>query len=174
TPLVGARGAPLPRPPPAPSLPLIAPCLSRTPTPLAINAAGGQESIRRGATVLAPGVAPKPGSAPPVRSAPPHRGEDIHIAPKTSDEPRPARPTRWWTFLIPIGIGVVLAVVTGMWWFLLFSISAPISGYVAYLVEKRRYARDCEQCRHERHAAESEACSRLSELGAAQRRTVFA
>src|SRR5699024_12293494 len=80
----------------------------------------------------------------------------------------------WCTFLIPIGFALVLAVVTGMSWFLLFSISAPISGSVAYLVEKRRYARDCEQCRRERHAAESEARSRLSELEAAQRRTVFA
>src|SRR5699024_10142630 len=124
------------RPPHDTSLTLIGPCLSRTPTSLAINAAGGRESICRGATVLAPapGVAPQPGIAPPVRSPPSHRGEDIHIAPKTIDDPRPARPPQWWTFLIPIGIGVVLAVVTGMWWFLLFSISAPISGYVAYLV----------------------------------------
>ena len=171
---VDPRRAQLSRLPHDSSLTIIDPCLSRTPTPLAINAAGGRESIRRGATVLAPGVAPQPGSAPPVRSPPPHRGEDIHIAPKTIDDPRPARPPQWWTFLIPIGIGVVLAVVTGMWWFLLFSISAPISGYVAYLVEKRRYARDCEQCRRERHAAESEARSRLSELESAQRRTIFA
>src|SRR5699024_9900845 len=45
---------------------------------------------------------------------------------------------------------------------------------VAYLVEKKRYARDCEQCRRERHAAETEARARLSELESAQRRTIFA
>src|SRR5699024_6678558 len=142
----------------------IDPCLSRTPTPLAINAAGGRESIRRGATALAPGVAPQPGSAPPVRSPPPHRDEDIHIAPRTPDEHQPASQQQWWSCLIRLGHGVVVAVVTGWWWFLLFSISAPMSGYVADIVEKKRYDGDCEQSRRERHAAETEARARLSEL----------
>src|SRR5699024_4689423 len=110
---VDPRRAQLSRLPHDSCLTIIDPCLSRAPTALAINAAGGRESIRRGATVLAPGVAPQPGSAAPVRSPPPHRDEDIHIAPKTIDDPRPARPPPWWTFLIPIGIGGVLAVGTG-------------------------------------------------------------
>src|SRR5699024_9327361 len=145
---VDPRRAQLSRLPHDSSLTIIDPCLSRTPTPLAINAAGGQESIRRGATVLAPGVAPKPGSARPVRAPPPHSGDAIPLPPKTFGAPRPARPLQWWTFLVPIAAGVVPAVVTGMWRSLVFSISAASSGYVAYLVEKRRFAGESEQRRH--------------------------
>lgn len=49
---VDPRRAQLSRLPHDSCLTIIDPCLSRTPTPLAINAAGGRESIRRGATVL--------------------------------------------------------------------------------------------------------------------------
>src|SRR5699024_10324177 len=88
-------------------------------------------------------------------------------------DPRPARPPQWWTFLIPIGIGVVLAVATGMWWFLLFSVSAPLSGWVAYLVEKKRFARDSAQCRRDRDEALAEARTRLSRLEARHRAAIF-
>ncbi|MDN5909694.1 MAG: hypothetical protein L0J13_10460 [Brevibacterium sp.] len=90
--------------------------------------------------------------------------EPTHVAPVPIDDPRPAKPPQWWAFLIPIAIGGVLALVTGMWWFLLFSVSAPISGYVAYVMEKRRYARDCLQCAIDRRTAIETARRRLTAL----------
>ncbi|WP_350269339.1 FtsK/SpoIIIE domain-containing protein [Brevibacterium sp. CBA3109] len=92
------------------------------------------------------------------------------MAPAPIDDPRPAKPPQWWAFLIPIAIGGVLAVVTGMWWFLLFSVSAPISGYVSHVMEKRRYARDCAQCVIDRRAAIETARRRLATLVAEHRR----
>lgn len=172
------------------SLTVIDPCISREPQLLTIDATDGQGISLLGATVLAPspetdsrrGTDPNSDSpsasstaahAPQIRSPPQALADDVHIAPKTVDDPRPARPPQWWTFLIPIGIGVVLAAATGMWWFLLFSISAPISGYVAYLVEKKRFTRDCRQCRRDRAAATADARNRLDELVAAHRRSAF-
>ncbi|WP_166973105.1 FtsK/SpoIIIE domain-containing protein [Brevibacterium atlanticum] len=163
------------------SLTVIDPCISRTPVPLRLDATSSHAAVHIGATVLAPapgtaataGTAPSSGT-PQIRSPPWGRSDDIHIAPKTIADPQPARPPQWWTFLIPIGIGVVLAVMTSMWWFLLFSVSAPLSGYVAYLVEKKRFARDREQCLRDRAAALDEAHIRLDSLEADQRRTAYA
>jgi S-DNA-T family DNA segregation ATPase FtsK/SpoIIIE len=163
------------------SLTIIDPCISRSPVPLSLDAAGGREATCLGATVFAPAPGPhritaeRPtaASAPQIRSPPFSRGEDTHIAPNTVDDPRPARPPQWWTFLIPVGIGVVLAVATGMWWFLLFSASAPLSGYLAYLMEKKRFARDSEQCLRDRAAALTEARARLRTAEAAHRATAF-
>ncbi|WP_432789416.1 FtsK/SpoIIIE domain-containing protein [Brevibacterium sp. K11IcPPYGO002] len=163
-------------------LTVIDPSISRTPQPLRLDATGDQPAIRLGTTVLAPGTADGSSarasssaahSTPPIRSPPLHHSDDIHIAPKTIDDPRPARPPQWWTFLIPVGIGVVLAVATGMWWFLLFSVSAPLSGWVAYLVEKKRFTRDSAQCRLDRDEAVAEARARLRRLEAAQRHRIF-
>ena len=92
------------------------------------------------------------------------------MAPRLIDDPRPAKPPQWWAFLIPIAIGGVLALVTGMWWFLLFSVSAPISGYVAYVMEKRRYVRDCAQCVIDRKGAVETAKRRLATLVTEHRR----
>ncbi|UVI35094.1 FtsK/SpoIIIE domain-containing protein [Brevibacterium spongiae] len=167
------RRARLSRLPHDQSLTVIDPCISRTPQFLELNAANGQGVSILGATVLAPSVPPTPEPAPQIRSPPTSRADDIHIAPTTVDDPRPARPPQWWTFLIPIGIGVVLALATGMWWFLLFSVSAPLSGYVAYLVEKRRFTRDVEHCRRGRAAAAADARARLHELITAHRRSAF-
>ncbi|SDS32238.1 AAA-like domain-containing protein [Brevibacterium siliguriense] len=163
-------------------LTLVDPCISRTPQPLRLDATGAQPAVHVGASVLAPttaegsaaGASSSTGrSAPLIRSPPLQRSDDIHIAPKTIDDPRPARPPQWWTFLIPVGIGVVLAVVTGMWWFLLFSVSAPLSGWLAYLVEKKRFTRDSAQCRLDRDDALAEARTRLSRLEAKHRHTIF-
>jgi S-DNA-T family DNA segregation ATPase FtsK/SpoIIIE len=176
------RRAFLSRLPHSDCLTLVDPCISRTPQPLQLDATGDQPAIHVGATVLAPGTADSSSadpsysasrSAPPIRSPPLHRSDDIHIAPKTIDDPRPARPPQWWTFLIPVGIGVVLAVTTGMWWFLLFSVSAPLSGWVAYLVEKKRFTRDSAQCRLDRDEALAEARARLSRLETAHRQMIF-
>lgn len=68
---------------------------------------------------------------------------------------------------------MVLAVATGMWWFLLFSVSAPLSGWVAYLVEKKRFTRDSAQCRLDRNEALAEARTRLSRHEATQRHRIF-
>lgn len=163
-------------------LTIIDPTISRAPQPLRLDATGTQPAAALGATVLAPGTADGSSagapssaarSAPPIRSPPLHHSNDIHIAPKTIDDPRPARPPQWWTFLIPVGIGVVLAVATGMWWFLLFSVSAPLSGWVAYLVEKKRFTRDSAQCRLDRDESLAEARARLSRLEATRRHMIF-
>ena len=176
------RRAFLSRLPHSDCLTLVDPCISRTPQPLQLDATGDQPAIHVGATVLAPGTADSSSadpsysasrSAPPIRSPPLHRSDDIHIAPKTIDDPRPARPPQWWTFLIPVGIGVVLAVVTGMWWFLLFSVSAPLSGWVAYLVEKKRFTRDSARCLLDRDEALAEARARLRRLEATHRHLLF-
>ena len=176
------RRAFLSRLPHSDCLTLVDPCISRAPQPLRLDATGDQPAIRVGATVLAPGTADSPStgasssvsrSAPPIRSPPLHSNDDVHIAPRTIDDPRPARPPQWWTFLIPVGIGVVLAVVTGMWWFLLFSVSAPLSGWVAYLVEKKRFTRDSAQCRLDRDAAVAEAHARLRRLETTHRHMIF-
>ncbi len=176
------RRARLSRLPHADCLTVIDPCISRTPQPLCLDATSARPAVQMGASVLAPGTADgssarasssAAGSPPPIRSPPLHRSDDTHIAPKTIDDPRPARPPQWWTFLIPVGIGVVLAMVTGMWWFLLFSVSAPLSGWVAYLVEKKRFTRDSAQCRLERDDALDEARTRLRHLEGTHRRAVL-
>ena len=176
------RRARLSRLPHADCLTLVDPCISRTPQPLRLDATGAQPAVHVGATVLAPGTtdwssadasSSTARSAPPIRSPPLQRNDDVHIVPKTIDDPRPARPPQWWTFLIPVGIGVVLAVATGMWWFLLFSVSAPLSGWIAYLVEKKRFARDSAQCRLDRDDALTEARARLNRLEATHRHMIF-
>ena len=152
------------------SLTIVDPCMSRQPALLELGPAREQPFSSLGTTVFSP----LPSSTTPTRNAdaqsplpqgPPHPGrEPTHVAPAPVADPRPAKPPQWWTFLIPIGIGAVLAVVTGMWWFLLFSVSAPISGYVAYVMEKRRYTRDCLQCATDRRAAIESARTRITAL----------
>lgn len=82
-------------------LTLVDPCISRTPQPLRLDATGAQPAVHVGASVLAPttaegsaaGASSSTGrSAPLIRSPPLQRSDDIHIAPKTIDDPRPARP----------------------------------------------------------------------------------
>lgn len=176
------RRAHLSRLPHPDCLTIIDPSISRAPQPLRLDATGTGPAAALGATVLAPG--PSYGSsagtsssaarsAPPIRSPPLHHSNGIHIAPKTIADPRPARPPQWWTFLIPVGIGVVLAVATGMWWFLLFSVSAPLSGWVAYVVEKKRFTRDSAQCRLDRDEALAEARARLGRLEKSHRQMIF-
>ena len=176
------RRARLSRLPHPDCLTIIDPSISRAPQPLRLDATGTGPAAALGATVLAPGTADGSSagssssaarSAPPIRSPPLHHSNDIHIAPKTIDDPRPARPPQWWTFLIPVGIGVVLAVATGMWWFLFFSVSAPLSGWVAYVVEKKRFTRDSAQCRLDRDEALAEARARLSRLETSHRQMIF-
>lgn len=141
------------------SVTIVDPCMSREPTRLELGPAREQTFASLGTTVFSPAspdlsrsrsahVRNDAASTPAFggrASARPGR-EPTHVAPAAVDGPRPAKPPQWWTFLIPIVIGGVLALVTGMWWFLLFSASAPISGYVAYAMEKRRFARESAQC----------------------------
>jgi S-DNA-T family DNA segregation ATPase FtsK/SpoIIIE len=58
--------------------------------------------------------------------------------------PVPA-PTRahWLLYLVPALLGVVLALTTGMWWFLLFSLSGPLTAALTGCVERRRHRADC-------------------------------
>ncbi|WCE39199.1 FtsK/SpoIIIE domain-containing protein [Brevibacterium sp. BDJS002] len=150
------------------SLTIVDPCLSRQPARLELGPAREQTFSALGTTIFSP-ISPTISHS---RRPPPDTSrtrmfagsgrEPTHVAPESVDDPRPAKPPQWWAFLIPIAIGGVLAVVTGMWWFLLFSVSAPISGYVAYVMEKRRYARDCAQCVLDRRAALETARRRLS------------
>lgn len=126
----------------------------------------GSPAVASGTVVLPTASVP---SAPTARTGPtthrsrsfdsrsPFRSATAHIAPDEVDRPRPARPPQWWTFLIPIVIGVLLAVTTKMWWFLLFSVSAPLSGYVAFVLERRRFARDTRAYDHASLAARASA-----------------
>lgn len=52
-------------------------------------------------------------------------------------------------YAIPIVLGVVLMLVTNMWWFLLFSVAGPLSAGVTWWSSRRRYARDLAQALHE-------------------------
>lgn len=52
-------------------------------------------------------------------------------------------------YAIPIVLGVVLMLVTHMWWFLLFSVAGPVSAGVTWWSSRRRYARDLAQALHE-------------------------
>lgn len=156
-------------------LTIVDPCMSRQPTRLELGPAREQTFSSLGTTIFAPSARTRPQpiearSNPHITraSATPGR-EPTHVAPAPIDEPRPAKPPHWWAFLIPIAIGGVLAIVTGMWWFLLFSVSAPISGYVAYVMEKRRYSRDCTQCVIDRQTAVETAKRRLAALVAEHR-----
>ncbi|GAA1850915.1 FtsK/SpoIIIE domain-containing protein [Brevibacterium marinum] len=151
------------------SVAIVDPCMSRRSTPLELGPAREQTFASLGTTVFSPTAPTLPwsrnahvhheaastpafgGRAP----AHPRRGP-THVAPAPVDDPRPAKPPQWWAFLIPIAIGGVLALVTGMWWFLLFSATAPISGYVSFAMEKRRFARESAQCAIDRrHAIET-------------------
>lgn len=151
-------------------LTIVDPCMSRQPARLELGPAREQTFSSMGTTIFAP-TSPTRVQPSETRSdhhllrAPTNPGrEPTHVVPAPIDEPRPAKPPQWWAFLIPIAIGGVLAIVTGMWWFLLFSVSAPISGYVAYVMEKRRYVRDCAQCVIDRQAAIETAKRRLATL----------
>ncbi|GAA1934405.1 hypothetical protein GCM10009689_12780 [Brevibacterium antiquum] len=156
-------------------LTIIDPCMSRQPARLELGPAREQTFSSLGTTIFAPtyparNQAGEAHSRPPLPRAPTSpRREPTHVAPAAIDDPRPAKPPQWWAFLIPIAIGGVLALVTGMWWFLLFSVSAPISGYVAYIMEKRRYVRDCARCVIDRRAAVETARQSLATLVAEHR-----
>ncbi|MDK8345512.1 MAG: FtsK/SpoIIIE domain-containing protein [Brevibacterium sp. UMB1308B] len=52
-------------------------------------------------------------------------------------------------YAIPIVLGVVLMLVTHMWWFLLFSVAGPLSAGVMWWSSRRRYARDLTQALQE-------------------------
>ncbi|PCC44736.1 hypothetical protein CIK65_00810 [Brevibacterium aurantiacum] len=157
-------------------LTIVDPCMSRQPSRLELGPTREQTFSSLGTTIFAPTFPAR--TRPSEASSAPHlpRGSTIpsrdptHVAPAPVDEPRPAKPPQWWAFLIPIAIGGVLALVTGMWWFLLFSVSAPVSGYVAYVMEKRRYVRDCAQCVIDRQAAIETAKRRLATLVTGHRR----
>lgn len=77
-----------------------------------------------------------------------------HVDPRNRDSPpapvswpsaqtvSPPRPPHFAHYVIPIVLGVVLMLVTHMWWFLLFSIGGPISAGLSLVIDKRRYARE--------------------------------
>ena len=152
------------------SLTIVDPCMSRQPALLELGPARQHPFSSLGTTVFSPlsssMMSTRNASEQSLltRGPPPPGREPTHVAPSPVADPRPAKPPQWWAFLIPIGIGAVLAVVTGMWWFLLFSVSAPISGYIAYAMEKRRYTRDCLQCATDRRVALDAARTRITTL----------
>lgn len=145
---------------------IVDPCLSRQITRMELDPSGHRPFSIAGTTILLP-VA----TSAPVDTAL-DAVDDMtttEVAPDPVAEPRPARPPQWWTFLIPIVIGIVLAVATGMWWFLLFSASAPLSGYVAYRMERRRFVRDSARFAADRTRAVDDARDHLAELIAEHR-----
>ncbi|GAA4282842.1 hypothetical protein GCM10022261_03730 [Brevibacterium daeguense] len=54
----------------------------------------------------------------------------------------PPRPPSWVYYVLPLVFGVVLVLLTGMWWFLLFTLSGPLSAGLNWLLEKRRFAEE--------------------------------
>ncbi|WP_344337531.1 FtsK/SpoIIIE domain-containing protein [Brevibacterium salitolerans] len=59
----------------------------------------------------------------------------------------PARPPSWALYAVPLAIGVVLVLVTGMWWFMLFSLAGPLTAVLGLRTEKRRVRRETEEAR---------------------------
>lgn len=169
---VDPRTTRLSRLPSEEALLLADPCLSRSPTVLDLGTSGSGTHAAIGSSIIVPGSLldrSRRGTPPP-----PSKGlsghETVHVAPAAVEEPRPARPPQWWAFLIPIGIGIALALLTGMWWFLLFSLSAPLSGYLAHIVEKRRFARDSARHVVDTARALDDAVARAEGLVAVRRR----
>lgn len=58
------------------------------------------------------------------------------------DEVSPVRSPSWIVYAAPIGIGVILALVIGTWWFLLLSLAGPATAAVTLRSERRRFARE--------------------------------
>ncbi|RBP68136.1 FtsK/SpoIIIE family protein [Brevibacterium sanguinis] len=131
---------------------ILDPCLSRRATRWVLDPAGRRPFASAGSTILLPDPSAARGSSGAAAQ---------EVAPAAVEEPRPVRPPQWWAFLIPIAIGIVLALATGMWWFLLFSASAPLSGYVAHAMEKRLFNRDMERFEADTRSARADALDRL-------------
>lgn len=136
------------------------PCLSREPVLLELAPERQHPFTTCGATIFAPLTA-LDAQSPPVAPA--------TVSPDRVDEPRASKPPQWWVYVIPIVIGVVLALATGMWWFLLFSASAPISGIVAHAMDKRRLKREWEAHGADCAAACERALTRTEQLVADHR-----
>ncbi len=67
------------------------------------------------------------------------------------DQVTPVRSPSWIVYAAPIGIGVILALVIGTWWFLLLSLAGPATAAVTLRVERRRFTRETRESRR-RHA----------------------
>ncbi|SMX80899.1 FtsK/SpoIIIE family protein [Brevibacterium sp. Mu109] len=86
-----------------------------------------------------------------------HSGDhrtDASPAPLAWPEPEDVTPVRspsWLVYAAPIGIGIILALVIGTWWFLLLSLAGPATAAVTLRVERRRFARETIESRR-RHA----------------------
>lgn len=57
-------------------------------------------------------------------------------------EVRPPEAPSWIFYLLPLVLGIVLVLVTGMWWFLLFTLSGPLTAGVRWRMETRRWKRE--------------------------------
>lgn len=120
---------------PAAALQLFDPHMSRTPTPFA--PAPSAALTTHGATHL--------GTHDPRERITPPEPLTWPAAPRVT-APRAPHLAH---YAIPIVLGVVLMLVTHMWWFLLFSIAGPLSAWVMWWSSRRRYARDLAQALHE-------------------------
>ncbi|SMY12221.1 FHA domain-containing protein [Brevibacterium jeotgali] len=69
------------------------------------------------------------------------------------DDVTPVRSSSWIVYAAPIGIGIILALVIGTWWFLLLSLAGPATAAVTLRVERRRFARETVQCRRRHRRA---------------------
>ncbi|WP_169309661.1 FtsK/SpoIIIE domain-containing protein [Brevibacterium mcbrellneri] len=117
------------------TLQLFDPHMSRTPTPFAPAAAAALTTL--GATHL--------GTYDPRERTTPPEPLTWPAAPRVT----PPRAPHMAHYAIPIVLGVVLMLVTHMWWFLLFSVAGPLSAGVMWWSSRRRYARDLAQALQE-------------------------
>lgn len=116
---------------PEAALQLFDPHMSRAPTPFAPAPAAALTTI--GATHLGT-YDPRDRTTPPEPLTWP-------TAPRVT-APRAPHMAH---YAIPIVLGVVLMLVTHMWWFLLFSVAGPVSAGVTWWSSRRRYSRDLTQ-----------------------------
>lgn len=85
------------------------------------------------------------------------------------DDVSPVRSPSWIVYAAPIGIGIILALAIGTWWFLLLSLAGPATAAVTLRVERRRFARETIESRRRHTRAVTRTLTDLD-----SRRRVFA
>lgn len=91
----------------------------------------GPQSFRLGSTRVS--------IHPPGPPSPP--GPVTLHGPEPPEVRLPETPS-WTFYILPLVLGIVLVLVTGMWWFLLFTLSGPLTAGVRWRMETRRWKRE--------------------------------
>ena len=129
--------------------------VSNAPSGLQVSESSGVRSIPLGtaatltgfgstAARIIPPQARVPAAAQPGADAAAGPGEPAtgRVSwPRVAAVARPRAPS-WLMYAAPIVIGILLAVFTKMWMFLLFSVSGPVTAGIMFITGRRRYRRD--------------------------------